>query len=656
MYEQLHSCQETQNSGWRKDNMKTTKLDVQLNSTRLTQATVFHNFVINMKSPDKRKNEKKKQEKGKNKIEKRAKEPKTKDKRGENWGGVGGPLEGCVFFDVTYRAVCRRARAASNGGEHHDDAEMSRVGVFGDGTEGSCVGVFGDDAQGSRAGVFGDGTEGSPAVTKSIVEARSPFVLLAVERLLDMMHELALRCLERLRADGACRSFNFCHNVRIMHRFSSHRRTSTGYHVACVSSLKQNGQGKRKRRKKRKTEKEKKEKGKRKGKKERTERCKRERESERERERGEGEGKGREGGRAQRSDNLDKNWNLMWIMRTELICISFSIRIQTANALFFTCTVHGKYVSRRESERDREINKKKEKTSKGRETKNTKQEQRDERKEIERESWEKRKKRWERERESELQHYSKVDPRSDQTTTTNAPAKHKNSKQCSSDLLQCEWVASHHLPQQEQAQFIPSCAKHAQETPRQSCLYDASNSPNREWGQAHALWEPSPSRASQSSAYRELTKRVIIVIVFVDERQIREERERPDEMRDERRDKRKKWKIIFNSLTFIACRNCSCVSEHVHWQKMYWSLIRDHFWLQRWFWCWSRYKGPMEWSACVRREENGMRTAIGAVHEFASKTLGMVRRRASAIDTWSAQVQHDVHGLLGHQDGVQDQR
>ena len=31
-----------QHSDWKKDNKKTTKLDVQLNSTRLTQATVFH--------------------------------------------------------------------------------------------------------------------------------------------------------------------------------------------------------------------------------------------------------------------------------------------------------------------------------------------------------------------------------------------------------------------------------------------------------------------------------------------------------------------------------------------------------------------------------------------------------------------------------------
>ena len=48
-------------------------------------------------------------------------------------------------------------------------------------------------------GVFGDGPEGSLAVAKSVGEARPPFVLLAVERLLDMGHEPALRCLERLR-------------------------------------------------------------------------------------------------------------------------------------------------------------------------------------------------------------------------------------------------------------------------------------------------------------------------------------------------------------------------------------------------------------------------------------------------------------------------
>ena len=44
MSEQLNSCQDTQYSGWKEDNKKTTKLDVQLNSTRLTQATVFHNL------------------------------------------------------------------------------------------------------------------------------------------------------------------------------------------------------------------------------------------------------------------------------------------------------------------------------------------------------------------------------------------------------------------------------------------------------------------------------------------------------------------------------------------------------------------------------------------------------------------------------------
>ena len=43
---------------------------------------------------------------------------------------------------------------------------------------------------GSRVGVFGDGTEGSPAVAKSVGEVRPPFVLLAVERLLDMCMSL----------------------------------------------------------------------------------------------------------------------------------------------------------------------------------------------------------------------------------------------------------------------------------------------------------------------------------------------------------------------------------------------------------------------------------------------------------------------------------
>ena len=42
--EQLNSCEETQYSGRKKDNKKTTKLDVQLNSTKLTQASAFHNL------------------------------------------------------------------------------------------------------------------------------------------------------------------------------------------------------------------------------------------------------------------------------------------------------------------------------------------------------------------------------------------------------------------------------------------------------------------------------------------------------------------------------------------------------------------------------------------------------------------------------------
>ena len=51
----------------------------------------------------------------------------------------------------------------------------------------------GDGTEGSRVGACGDGSEGSP-VAKSVGEARPLFVLLAVERLLDMGHELALRC------------------------------------------------------------------------------------------------------------------------------------------------------------------------------------------------------------------------------------------------------------------------------------------------------------------------------------------------------------------------------------------------------------------------------------------------------------------------------
>ena len=48
------------------------------------------------------------------------KPPVTRTEEG-GWGGLGGLPEDCqqvgVFFDVAYRAVCRRARAASNGVE-----------------------------------------------------------------------------------------------------------------------------------------------------------------------------------------------------------------------------------------------------------------------------------------------------------------------------------------------------------------------------------------------------------------------------------------------------------------------------------------------------------------------------------------------------------
>ena len=57
----------------------------------------------------------------------------------------------------------------------------------------------GDGAEGSCVGVVGDGTEGSTAVAKSVGEARPLVVLRAVERLLDMEHEPALRVLESLR-------------------------------------------------------------------------------------------------------------------------------------------------------------------------------------------------------------------------------------------------------------------------------------------------------------------------------------------------------------------------------------------------------------------------------------------------------------------------
>ena len=55
-----------------------------------------------------------------------------------------------------------------------------------------------------QIGVVGDGAEGSPVVAKSAGEVRppgnaDPLVRRAVERLLDMEREPAVRCLERLR-------------------------------------------------------------------------------------------------------------------------------------------------------------------------------------------------------------------------------------------------------------------------------------------------------------------------------------------------------------------------------------------------------------------------------------------------------------------------
>ena len=116
---------------------------------------------------------------------------------GSSWsktGGTEGPRVG----------VCGDGTEGSRVGAFGDGTEGSRDGVCGDGTEGSRVGVFGDGAEGSCVRVSGDGAERSPAVAKSVGEARppagaEPLVLRAVERLLDMWHEPALRCLERLR-------------------------------------------------------------------------------------------------------------------------------------------------------------------------------------------------------------------------------------------------------------------------------------------------------------------------------------------------------------------------------------------------------------------------------------------------------------------------
>ena len=77
------------------------------------------------------------------------------------------------------------------------------------GTEGPRVGVCGVGTEGSRVGACEDGTEdhvleSSEMAPKDHQQLQSllvkpPFVLRAVERLLDVGHEPALRCIERLR-------------------------------------------------------------------------------------------------------------------------------------------------------------------------------------------------------------------------------------------------------------------------------------------------------------------------------------------------------------------------------------------------------------------------------------------------------------------------
>ena len=64
----------------------------------------------------------------------------------------------------------------------------------------------------------------------------------------------------------------------------------------------------------------------------------------------------------------------------------------------------------------------------------------------------------------------------------------------------------HHVPQQDQAHFIPSGTRLAKGNLEIFFLHDASNSPNREWTQVHAFWP--------SVQVRGLTERVIIVIVM----------------------------------------------------------------------------------------------------------------------------------------------
>ena len=133
-------------------------------------------------------------------------------------------------------------------------------------------------------------------------------------------------------------------------------------------------------------------------------------------------------------------------------------------------------------------------------------------------------------------------------------------------------------------------------------------------------------RTSQSYTYRESTERVIIVIVFVDRRQSREERERPDQMRDERRDERKKGKILFNSSILIICRNCFGVNLFQWVKKVY--LLNMFYDFDSWSFLETAVVlilkpilgvDGVEWSACVRREGNGIRTSPDVVHEICFK-------------------------------------
>ena len=99
-----------------------------------------------------------------------------------------------------------------------------------------------------------------------------------------------------------------------------------------------------------------------------------------------------------------------------------------------------------------------------------------------------------------------------QSKTSNKPTKTRNSANSAPAALFNVGETFHHFPQQQQARFIPSGTKPSQETPRQLFVHECEQFAKQERGKGPCTLT---LRASQCFVYRELTGRVIIVIVCV---------------------------------------------------------------------------------------------------------------------------------------------